>query len=55
MKDHTPLDKRALASFLAERLEHYKVPSFYSETDKLHRTYNGNLNRNYYNNFINKG
>ena len=43
-----PLDKRGLASFLTSKLEHYKVPHFYTQVEKLHRTYNGKLDRKAY-------
>ena len=42
------LDKRTLARFLADRLEPYKVPMLYEQVDTIARTYNGKLNRKYY-------
>jgi len=47
-QEQQPLDKRALANYLSSKLEHYKVPHFYSQVEKLHRTYNGKLDRKYY-------
>ena len=43
------LDKRSLARYLADRLEPYKVPMLYEQVDTIARTYNGKLNRKYYN------
>ena len=42
------LDKRALARHLRARLEAYKVPLLYEETDRVHRTYNGKIDRKHY-------
>ncbi len=44
----SPLDKRALALALKEKLEAYKVPMLYEQVDTIKRTYNGKLNRGYY-------
>ncbi|MCF0195777.1 MAG: acyl--CoA ligase [Bacteroidaceae bacterium] len=43
-----PLDKRALARHLSERLEGYKVPQLYTQVDAVRRTYNGKLDRKSY-------
>jgi acyl-CoA synthetase (AMP-forming)/AMP-acid ligase II len=43
-----PLDKRALARYLAGRLEPYKVPMLYEQVDTIARTYNGKLDRKHY-------
>ena len=42
------LDKRSLARYLADRLEPYKVPMLYEQVSTIARTYNGKLNRKYY-------
>ena len=42
------LDKRSLARYLADHLEPYKVPMLYEQVDTIARTYNGKLNRKYY-------
>jgi len=47
-RDNEPLDKRALATFLASKLDHYKLPQRFSQTDKLKRTFNGKLDRKAY-------
>lgn len=41
-------DKRALAQYMKQRLEAYKVPVKYEQTDHIERTYNGKLNRKAY-------
>ena len=48
MKDNAVLDRRALACHLRSKLESYKVPMIYSQTDKIQRTFNGKLDRKYY-------
>ena len=48
MKDNAVLDRRALACHLKSKLETYKVPMIYSQTDKIQRTFNGKLDRKYY-------
>lgn len=40
--------RRDLARFLAARLERYKVPQLYAEVPEVHRTFNGKLDRKYY-------
>ena len=42
------LDKRSLAQYLKSKLESYKVPTYYEQTDSIRRTYNGKLDRKYY-------
>jgi len=42
------LDKRALALRLSERLERYKVPMLYEQVERIARTFNGKLDRKYY-------
>lgn len=44
----TAFNKRALALFLRERLERYKVPQLYSEVPLIRRTFNGKPDRKYY-------
>lgn len=42
------LDKRALARFIADRLESYKVPQAFEQVTAVQRTYNGKIDRKYY-------
>jgi acyl-coenzyme A synthetase/AMP-(fatty) acid ligase len=42
------LDKKALARYLKSKLEVYKVPMLYEQTDAIKRTFNGKLDRKYY-------
>ena len=48
MKNGKELQKRPLALFLKERLEAYKIPQLYEQVPAVQRTYNGKLNRKYY-------
>ena len=48
MKEHTTLNKRALALFLKDRLETYKIPQLYEQVTAVNRTFNGKLNRKSY-------
>lgn len=48
MNDGEPLNKRQLALHLKERLEPYKVPMLYEQVEKVARTFNGKLDRKYY-------
>lgn len=48
MKDGKRLFNRELAIFLKSRLESYKVPLKYEQADHIERTYNGKLNRKFY-------
>lgn len=41
-------DKRQLARSLSGLLETYKVPMFYEQVERVQRTYNGKLDRKYY-------
>ena len=43
------LDKQALAKYLKGKLEIFKVPLQYKQEDEIKRTYNGKLDRKYYN------
>ncbi len=46
--DAPPVTPRDIARHLSTRLERYKVPQFYEQTDYIRRTYNGKLDRHYY-------
>mgnify|MGYP002852746084 CR=1 FL=1 len=46
--DGSPIDKRALATFIKSRLEAYKVPMLYETVTKIERTFNGKINRKHY-------
>lgn len=48
MKEGCELSKRALALFLKDRLETYKVPQLYEQVDAVKRTFNGKLDRKSY-------
>lgn len=48
LADGQTLDKQALALYLKSKLESYKVPTYYDPVDKIHRTYNGKLDRKAY-------
>lgn len=41
-------DKKTLIKHLKNNLESYKVPLLYEQADFIHRTYNGKLDRKYY-------
>ncbi len=43
-----PLNKRSLARYLKTRLDSYKVPLQYEKVDSIRRTYNGKLDRKFY-------
>ncbi len=45
-----PFDKRQIARALKAQLETYKVPLLYEQVEKIQRTYNGKINRKYYQN-----
>ena len=49
MEDEATLDKQALAKFLKGKLEIFKVPLQYKQEEEIKRTYNGKLDRKYYN------
>lgn len=42
------LDKKKIARFIKSKVESYKVPLFYEETESIHRTYNGKSDRKFY-------
>ena len=42
------LDKRALARYLSDRLEAFKVPMLYEQVDSIRRTFNGKIDRKHY-------
>lgn len=48
MAEGKELDQRQLRAFLSTKLEGYKVPTQYEQVDKVERTYNGKLNRKFY-------
>jgi acyl-CoA synthetase (AMP-forming)/AMP-acid ligase II len=48
MKDGKALNKRALAQFLKNKLETYKIPTLYEQTETVKRTFNGKLDRKFY-------
>jgi len=48
MKEGETLDRKETASFIASKLEGYKVPFFYEQVDSIKRTYNGKLDRKAY-------
>jgi acyl-CoA synthetase (AMP-forming)/AMP-acid ligase II len=48
MKEGKALNSKALARFLKSKLEAYKIPLLYSETDHVERTFNGKIDRKYY-------
>ena len=50
MKEGAVFDKKAIARYIAARLEPYKVPQLYEQVEKIARTYNGKLDRKYYKN-----
>ena len=45
-----PFDKRQIARALKAQLETYKVPLLYEQVEKIQRTYNGKINRKFYQN-----
>jgi len=47
-KDDNAISKKDLAAYLTKKLEHYQVPQLFTITDHIERTYNGKLNRKYY-------
>jgi len=47
-KEGSILTIKTLSAYLTQKLEHYKVPQFYSITDHIERTFNGKLNRIFY-------
>lgn len=48
MKEGRSLNKRAIALFLKDRLETYKVPLLYEQVTSIQRTFNGKLDRKHY-------
>lgn len=47
--DETPdFSQKQLVKFLKSNLEAHKLPFLYERVDKIERTYNGKINRNYY-------
>lgn len=52
IKDGHVFNKKALALYLKSKLELYKVPMLYEQVDSIKRTFNGKLDRKYYNNTL---
>lgn len=50
VKEGFDFDKRSIASYLASKLENYKVPQSIELVEKINRTYNGKLDRKSYKN-----
>lgn len=50
MKEGAVFDKKAIARYIAARLEPYKVPQLYEQVDSIAHTYNGKLDRKHYKN-----
>ena len=48
INDGKQFDKKALALHLKAKLEPYKVPLLYEQTDKIARTFNGKIDRKHY-------
>ena len=42
------LDKKQIARYIHSKLETYKVPALYEKVENICRTYNGKINRKYY-------
>ena len=49
LEDGSFLDKQGLARHLKGKLETFKVPLLYQQADSIKRTYNGKLDRKFYN------
>lgn len=49
LEDGSSLDKQGLARHLKGKLETFKVPLLYQQADSIKRTYNGKLDRKFYN------
>lgn len=47
VSDNAPTAKE-IANYIKTKLENYKVPFFYEQTDSIKRTYNGKTDRKYY-------
>ena len=48
LADGFTLDKRSIAMHIKSKLESYKIPTYYEAVDTIQRTYNGKLDRKYY-------
>ena len=48
LEENTDIKQRDLIKFLKEKLENYKLPFYYQKIDSVERTYNGKINRKYY-------
>ncbi len=50
IKSKEPFDKKTFIKYIKQNMESYKVPLLYEQTNFIHRTYNGKLDRKYYDN-----
>jgi acyl-coenzyme A synthetase/AMP-(fatty) acid ligase len=48
LADGCVLDKRSIAVHIKSKLESYKIPTYYEAVDHIERTYNGKLDRKFY-------
>lgn len=48
MHQGSSFNARKISEFLSSRIEAVKVPRFYEQVEKIERTYNGKINRNFY-------
>ena len=48
LSEGAELDKRSIALHIKERLDSFKVPTYYEAVDAIRRTYNGKPDRKYY-------
>lgn len=48
LKPGAIFDKKAIAQYIASKLERHKVPFYYEQVENIHRTFNGKLDRKYY-------
>ena len=42
------ITKKEIALYIKSKVESFKVPFYYEESDKIQRTFNGKLNRKFY-------
>lgn len=48
MQEQVDFNPKAIRTYLSEKLEAFKIPWTYKQVDKIERTYNGKLNRKFY-------
>ena len=48
MKEGESMNRKSIARFISQKLESYKVPLIYEQTDHIRRTFNGKLDRKSY-------